>query len=609
MRLPDSAPRWVEGKGQVERDAAGRPLRMVGTVADVTDRKRAEAELLRSESHWRAVFNGTMDAIFIHDDAGRVLAVNTAMLAMYAVPLDDALAHTIQDYSAADQPLHQLAEAWAAVLAGQPQLLEWRARRPGNQSVFPVEVALRRIDWYDQPALLAVVRDITERKQAEAAGRAQAVRAQVLSDLAQMFSEATNDFTRIAAGTVQRCAELIGDGASLFWYTPERPELDLVAVHNPDADLTAFFLQHLAAHPIRADEAAYGRVIAANQPLLIPVVNLEQLRASAPLERRGLYERMPIYSAVFAPLRAEGKCLGVLGLGRHHPGRPAYTAADLMFLQDIADRSAMALLNARLYQRLERELSERTLAEAEVRRLNAELEQRVTERTAELKSANAELEAFAYSVSHDLRAPLRSLDGFSHELLDGYADQLDDQGKDYLHRLRRASQRMSQLIDGMLRLARITRSELRRERVDLSALALDILGELQRANPERRAEVRVAAGLTAAGDENLLRNVLENLLGNAWKFTSRRPVAHIEFGLAGGAAPVYFVRDNGAGFDMAYSSRAFGVFQRLHTEAEFPGTGLGLAVVQRVIERHGGRVWVDAAGEHGTTFYFTLAAP
>ena len=242
------------------------------------------------------------------------------------------------------------------------------------------------------------------------------------------------------------------------------------------------------------------------------------------------------------------------------------------------------------------------------RRMKAELERQVAERTTELNAANKELEAFSYSVSHDLRAPLRSIDGFSQAVLEDYAGRLDDQGRDYLSRVRAATQHMGHLIDDLIKLARVARAEMKRETVDLSALAGEVLAELQKRDPDRRVECRIEPGLTAKGDARLLRVALVNLLGNAWKFTGRQPQSRIEFGALRDTdgAPAFFVRDNGAGFDMTYADKLFGAFQRLHTSHEFPGTGVGLATVQRIVHRHGGRVWAEGAVGKGATFYFTL---
>jgi light-regulated signal transduction histidine kinase (bacteriophytochrome) len=225
---------------------------------------------------------------------------------------------------------------------------------------------------------------------------------------------------------------------------------------------------------------------------------------------------------------------------------------------------------------------------------------------AEAETANRELEAFSYSVAHDLRAPLQSIGGFSQLLHEDYADKLDEEGRTYLRHVRESAQRMAQLIDDLLTLSRVARAALRRDAVDLSSLARDVLSRLRRGDPDRRVEAVVQDGLVSVGDPGLLAIVLENLLGNAWKFTGKRQVARIEFRAQANQPVVYFVRDNGAGFDMAYAPKLFGVFERLHSAHEFEGTGIGLATVQRIVHRHGGRVWAEGEVDCGATVYFTL---
>lgn len=254
-----------------------------------------------------------------------------------------------------------------------------------------------------------------------------------------------------------------------------------------------------------------------------------------------------------------------------------------------------------------RDISERKRTQRELQDLTLSLEQRVRERTTALELANRELEAFSYSVSHDLRAPLRGIDGFSRILLERHADKLDAAGQDYLGRIRNAALRMNRLIEDMLRLSRIGRAEIRRTTVDLTEMASSIAIELRQREPERRVEVDIAPALTVNADSGLLRIVLENLLGNAFKFTGKKDEAKIEVGaMEKDGERVYYVRDNGAGFDMTFADKLFSPFQRLHRDTEFAGSGIGLASVQRIIARHGGRIWVEAAEGQGAAFFFTL---
>ncbi|HEY4369296.1 MAG TPA: ATP-binding protein [Steroidobacteraceae bacterium] len=268
----------------------------------------------------------------------------------------------------------------------------------------------------------------------------------------------------------------------------------------------------------------------------------------------------------------------------------------------------MLYLLLRRYERKEHEATTKLIeSQQQVQSMNTELERRVAERTLQLESANRELEAFAYAVSHDLRAPLRSMGGFSQILYDSASPELDEKSRHYLHRIHDSSVRMSMLIEDLLSLSRINRGELTRRPVDLSQIALESAATLRDRHPEREVELTVEPGMQVNGDMRLLRIAMENLLDNAWKYSAHATPAKIAVGSRRTReGRSYFVSDNGVGFDMQYAGKLFGPFQRLHSEAEFPGSGIGLVTVQRILARHGGRIWAQAETDRGATFHFTL---
>jgi PAS domain S-box-containing protein len=277
-------------------------------------------------------------------------------------------------------------------------------------------------------------------------------------------------------------------------------------------------------------------------------------------------------------------------------------------LECLLDCTVVELEGGRYLISILRDETPRNAAARELRRMNEELERRVAERTRELAQANSELESFGYSIAHDLRAPLRAISGYARILADEHARELPGEARDAIDQVLRASAKMTDMIDGLLRLARLARIELRHERVDLSAIANEELERLRAEHPGRPVAATVASGLSATGDPALLESLMRNLLSNAWKFSAGVAEARIEFGARADADGrlVYYVRDNGAGFDMHYAGTLFSPFRRMHAEREFPGTGIGLSTVQRIVRRHGGRVWAEAEVGRGATFYFTL---
>ncbi len=308
------------------------------------------------------------------------------------------------------------------------------------------------------------------------------------------------------------------------------------------------------------------------------------------------------------PLVTHGEMLGVIGLSWPQPRR--FRAEERAFLHSIANHCALAVECARFYDSTQQESAERKRAEETVQRLHAELELRVSTRTSELQAAVQELEAFSYSVSHDLRAPLRAIDGFSRILMQSYAAELPETAQHYLHRVRDNAQNMGRLIDELLSFSRLNRQALNRQTVAPDDLVRQALEELNAEVMRHPVDFRIAELPACHADVVLLRQVFVNLLSNALKFTRRRDPAIVEVGgRCDSGERVYFVKDNGVGFDMRYVDKLFGVFQRLHRMEDYEGTGVGLALVQRIIHRHGGRVWAEGAIDRGATFYFTLPEP
>jgi signal transduction histidine kinase len=358
----------------------------------------------------------------------------------------------------------------------------------------------------------------------------------------------------------------------------------------------------LPPRKLSANPGLTGEVISTRKTLYLPDISQPEVQQAHQIV---VIVDVGIHSYIGIPLITDGRIIGVLSVQARAAN--AYSSEQVRMLETLAAQVAITVEKSRLLEQLQQELAERKRAEAEIRQLNLELEERVERRTAELAAANKELEAFSYSISHDLRAPLRGIDGFSRLLLERYAAQLDETGQHHLRRVRENAQRMGDLIDDLLEFSRLSRQPLRKQPVDPASAAREALAELQLTFQSRRLNVAIADLPSCHADPSLLRQVFANLLGNAVKYTVGREVAEVEVGFhQEGDATIYFVRDNGVGFDMRYADKLFGVFQRLHSENEFEGAGVGLAIVKRIIERHSGRVWAEAEVDKGATFFFTL---
>ncbi len=553
------------------RSSAAAALPAVVTLA-ATIRVRVAATRER-EASFRQLFAANPHPMWVYDVATLAfLEVNDAAVARYGYGRAAFLRLRLTDIRPPEDVAPLLADVARTRATDLRLSSRWRHRTRGGQ-LLDVEITSHALTFAGRPARLVVAQDITGQVRAEAAVRAGAARLLALHE-ASVTLAAQRDPRRVLERTLQSAVTLLGAGSGTFYQWDAAAGL-LRCAYNwrvPTSDTTP---------DQRPGEGLAGNAFARRETLIV-----NDYPAWAHAMASGV--TAGLRAALSVPLIRGGEALGVAVI-RAYDDAIRFTADDARLLGLFADQAAIALENARL---------------------TADLERRVGERTAQLDAANRELEAFAYSVSHDLRTPLRGVDGFSQALLEDYGDRLDAGARDYLRRIRAGSQRMGRLIDDLLTLSRLSRRPLRAEVVDLSALARAVADELQQAAPGRPVAVTVAPGLAARADAGLVRVVLTNLLENAWKFSGHQPQPRIAVGRAGATDPaVFFVRDNGVGFDMAYADKLFGAFQRLHAEHEFPGSGIGLATVQRIVHRHGGAAWAEGAVGAGATVYFTLAAP
>jgi PAS domain S-box-containing protein len=560
------------------QDLEGADGRLVfAIIRDVTEREEVKKALRDSEERYRSLVQNTSDIITILEADGTVRYISPAVERVIGYKPEEQVG--IDAFGSVHPDDRERALGLFAEILKKPGLhppLEFRV--PHNDGSWRyLEHAVNNL--LDDPAVGGVVvnsRDITERKRAETEIR--------------RLNE--NLETRVAERTIQlesALAELEQRERGLL-----ESERQLRQLFENSAD--ALFVHDKQGRFVDCNaEACHTLGYTREELLELSVADLATRLISEE-------ERQAKNGETFWERAMRGEPGRMVGFEENELRRKDGTT----FPVEVGV-GAIEYQGRRLIFASARDTTERKRAEEELRRLNEELEGRVRWRTAQLEAFNNELEAFSYSVSHDLRAPLRAIDGFSQILLEDYEDKLDEEGKLYLRRTKNASQRMGHLIDDLLNLSRMTRSEMRRESVDLSAMVKAVVEDLRGTRPEHEVDVIVEEGLVANGDESLLRIALENLLGNAWKFTRDQPDPRIEFGmLEHEDTTAYFVRDNGVGFDMAYADKLFGAFQRLHSTGEFEGTGIGLATVQRIIHRHDGRVWAEGNIGNGATFFFTL---
>ena len=567
--MPDVESLWIENYGNVA--VTGKPIhfenysavlgkwygayayspaknRFAVLFADITERKKAEEALRETRDYLENLLNYANAPIIVWDPAYRIRQFNHAFEKLTERSADEVIGKQLDILFPQDSREESMNYIHKAVSGERLEAVEIPIQQANGfvRTVLWNSATLYAADGKTVEATIAQGQDITERKKAEEALR------KVNEELERRVRERTQDVSN------------------------ERQRLYDV-------------LETLPAYVVLLDKDYH-----------VPFAN-KFFR-----ERFGESQGKRCYEYLFNRTESCENCESYKVMKTNAPHHWEWLGPDGRNY-DIFDSPFMDTDGSPKIMEMGIDITEQKQAQKALFKAHEELELKVRERTAELEAANKELEAFSYSVSHDLRAPLRSMEGFSNAILDDYGSKLDDQGRLYLRYVQESSQLMAQLIDDLLELSRVTRSDMNYEDVDLSELAVVVSDQLLKSEPNKKVNMNISPGIMAYGDRNLLRIVLENLLGNAWKFTSKSASPRVEMGITTqNDKSVYYVRDNGVGFDMAYADKLFKPFQRLHKETEFEGTGIGLATVQRIVRRHGGEVWADSKVGGGATFYFTL---
>ncbi|MDP2209829.1 MAG: PAS domain S-box protein [Bacteroidota bacterium] len=544
------------------------------------DQKRIEGNLRKSEAYNRLLFNSSPIGLVLCKMDGSLVDVNPAYANLLGRTVEETLKLSYWDITPKKYEEQEKQQLKSLDETGRYGSYEKEYIHKDGHLV-PVRLHGLIIEREGEKFIWSSVEDITERNRAEEEIK---LTNKELETINKIIASATStfDLKLILDKVMDEALNVVGlEGGTVCLINPDNT-FELAV----EKGATQETIEDLTNNKIKVGDCLCGNCAKECKPLILQTKE-DVLEYATREVLRGEDIR---FHAAF-PFVIGEKCVGVLCVFTRTDKKPL--ERNLKLLESIVAQTAIAIENSRLYE--------------EVKKHTLQLEHIVSERTAELQSANKELEAFSYSVSHDLRAPLRAIDGFSLALLEDYSDKLDNEGKHHLQRVRNGATEMAQLIDDLLNLSRISRRELIRGSVDMSKIVKSITDKLNSSETDRKAVFNIADNIQAAGDSNLLKIVMENLLNNAWKFTSKRKNVSIEFGiLEKEGKTVYYIKDNGVGFDMKYADKLFNPFQRLHRKEDYPGTGIGLATVRRIILKHGGSIWAESELGKGAAFYFTL---